>query len=165
MESKNRKRYVRKEIVFLFVQFLLFMFYFMEMDWIEFTLPLFLKYFFIFLISLGALTLFFGILNLRENTWFIISSGNREKKNSILEKNIFLTAGIYQFIRHPIYAGILVIMISYALLDTSIFKVLITLIMGMVFFYKSILEEKWLFRNFRNFRLYKQRTGRFFPKI
>lgn len=161
----NNKKYVRKEIAFLLVQFLLFMFYFMELDWIGFSLPLFLRYVFILFIILGVLTLFFGILNLRENTWFIISNGGKEKTENILNENIFLTAGIYQFIRHPIYAGILVIMISYAFLDTSVFKVLITIVMSMVFFYKSILEEKWLFRKYRSFRLYKQRTGRFFPKI
>lgn len=165
MKTKNKNKYVIKEVAFLIVQFLLFMLYFIDLDWMEFSIHVFIKYSLILIMLIGIFTLFFGILNLKENTWFIISTGSKEQTEQIKENNIFLTAGIYQFIRHPIYAGILVVMMSYALLDTSMFKVLVTLTMGLVFFYKSILEEKWLFRKYRNFRLYKQKTGRFFPKI
>lgn len=151
---------VTKEIVFLLVQFLLFMSYFIDLDWLKFSLPSYSHYFFYFVLTIGLLTLFFGVLNLKENTWFIINTKSPKKKN-----DVFLTSGIYNFIRHPIYAGILLIMISYAFLSGSVLKIFITLSLGLVFFFKSILEEKWLINKYRNFRLYKRRTGRFFPKF
>ncbi len=163
--KRSRKVYIRKEVAFLIIQFLLFMLYFIDLEWFVFSVPFFVQYLFISLMILGVLTLFFGILNLKENTWFIISSRLKVKTDNLIDDNVFLTEGIYQFIRHPIYAGILLLMISYSFLDASIFKILITFIMAMVLFYKSILEEMWLFTKYRNFRLYKQRTGRFFPKL
>lgn len=73
--------------------------------------------------------------------------------------------GIYKYVRHPIYLGILFSMFVYAVYTLAPLRVLITLLMGVVLYFKSNVEEKELLRRFDYYRTYRQRTGRFFPKF
>ncbi len=72
--------------------------------------------------------------------------------------------GIYRYVRHPIYAGILISMLAYALFVGSVFKFILTLVMGVVFYYKSSNEENWMLKKYEQYRIYKEQTGRFLPK-
>lgn len=99
--------------------------------------------------------IFLGILNLNDDL-----SGIHPKKGKSMVFN-----GIYKYVRHPIYSGILLSMMAYAFFTASIFKFLLTVIMGVVFYYKSNNEENWMLEKYEQYRLYKRKTGRFVPKF
>ncbi len=147
---------VRKEFFFLVVQFLLFATYFIDIQYIEASLPLWLQYALIVPIVVAALVIFFGIFHLNDNLSYEDPAG---------KKVVFVFKGIYNYIRHPVYLGIILGMASYALMVVSIFKLLVTILLTVVFYWKSNYEEKWLLKRYEHFREYKDRTGRFFPKI
>ena len=99
---------------------------------------------------------FSSILNLNEN----LSPFPSPKSNSSL-----ISTGIYRYIRHPIYAGILLSMMGYALYLMSVFKLFITLVLWIVFYFKSNLEERLLQKSVLvEYKDYMEMTGRFFPR-
>lgn len=147
---------MKKDILFVVAQFLLFTAYF-GMDWnlVTINIPNWICYLLIILIALGMVIVFFGILNLNEN----LSPFPSPKSNSSL-----ISTGIYRYIRHPIYAGILLSMMGYALYLMSVFKLFITLVLWIVFYFKSNLEERLLQERFVEYKDYMEMTGRFFPR-
>ncbi|WP_461303442.1 methyltransferase family protein [Aureisphaera sp.] len=147
---------LKKDVLFVIAQFLLFAAYFgMEWDLITTHLPLWACYVLIGCIAMGIVIVFFGILNLNEN----LTPFPSPKSNSSL-----ISTGIYKYIRHPIYAGIILSMLSYALYQLSIFKLLVTFVLWIVLFYKSNYEERLLKERFVAYKGYMERTGRFFPR-
>ncbi|MFD0862920.1 methyltransferase family protein [Sungkyunkwania multivorans] len=73
--------------------------------------------------------------------------------------------GLYKYIRHPIYTGILLAALSYAFFIGSSFKLLIFLLLLTLFYFKSKYEEKKLKLKFPDYEGYMKTTGRFLPKI
>jgi len=68
-------------------------------------------------------------------------------------------------IRHPIYTGILLIAFGMALYMGSLFKILVFIALYVLFYYKSLYEEQRLMLFFPSYGVYKNKTGRFIPKI
>ncbi len=147
---------MKKDILFVIAQFLLFAAYFgMEWHFITLNMPDWMSYVLIAFIAIGMVIVFFGILNLNEN----LTPFPSPKSNSSL-----ISTGIYRYIRHPIYAGILLAMLSYALFLLSVFKLMVTVVLWIVFYYKSSFEEHLLKERFVDYKEYMEKTGRFFPK-
>lgn len=73
--------------------------------------------------------------------------------------------GVYGFVRHPIYTGIILAFFGYALICDSGYRLLISAALFVLFYYKSVYEENRLIDVFPKYSEYKTRTGRFFPKI
>lgn len=71
--------------------------------------------------------------------------------------------GVYGFARHPIYSGLLLAALGYALLLGSGTKLLVTALLALLFYYKSSYEEKLLERRFPAYEAYRKRVGRFGP--
>ena len=107
------------------------------------------------LLLLGIVVIVFGIISLNEN----ITPFPTPKKGSDLISN-----GIYSYIRHPIYTGIFLSMLAYALYSGSGFRLVVSGLMLLVFYFKSDYEESLLMERYKRYRTYKQKTGRFFPK-
>ncbi|WP_272861754.1 methyltransferase family protein [Aureisphaera galaxeae] len=147
---------MKKDILFVITQFLLFAAYF-GIEWPLFFAywPSWVCYILIGVIALGIVILFFGILNLNEN----LTPFPSPKSNSTM-----ISSGIYKYIRHPIYAGILLSMMAYAIYLISVFKLLVTAILWVVLYFKSSFEERLLNERFVDYKDYMKSTGRFFPK-
>ncbi|MBX2828859.1 MAG: isoprenylcysteine carboxylmethyltransferase family protein [Flavobacteriaceae bacterium] len=147
---------MKKDILFVLAQFLLFAAYF-GMEWPLFSpeIPSWICYIFIGLTVTGLLVVLLGILNLNEN----LTPFPSPKSNSTL-----ISTGIYRYVRHPIYAGILLSMLSYALYSLSVFKLSVTAVLWMVLYFKSNYEERMLQDRFTEYKDYMATTGRFFPK-
>jgi protein-S-isoprenylcysteine O-methyltransferase Ste14 len=96
-----------------------------------------------------------SILDLNDNLSVFPSP---KKKGSLISK------GIYGYVRHPIYLGVIISMTAFAVFSVSPIKFMITGIMIMVLYLKSKFEEKKLVMHFSEYKKYKDRTGRFFPK-
>lgn len=88
---------------------------------------------------------------------------NLKDKPSFKRENLF--KGIYKYIRNPIYAGLFLCLLSYSIYSLSLIKVAVTLLIGVVFYYKTKEEEDQIIKEFPKFSVYKSATGMFFPKI
>ncbi|WP_339697516.1 isoprenylcysteine carboxylmethyltransferase family protein [uncultured Marixanthomonas sp.] len=146
---------MKKEVTFLIIQFVLFSLYFIDIEVISYSIPSWLNYILLSIVGCGFVIIFLGILNLNDDLSVIHT---RKEKPMVFH-------GIYRYVRHPIYSGILLSMIAYALFTVSIFKFILTLVMGVVFYYKSDNEENWMVKKYEQYRIYKQKTGRFLPKL
>lgn len=144
-----------QDIVFVAVQFVLFVLYILEL------LPK-LKIPFAFSIA-GLLVAVAG---------FIVSLLSVFKLDQSLTVypspkpgSELITTGLYKYVRHPIYAGILFFAFGFALFWSSAFKLIISAVLLLWFWLKSSYEEKKLQDRYSNYKQYKQTTGRFFPKF
>lgn len=144
------------DFVFVFIQFLLFFTFIFEIPHLQTVLPNFLKITGFISTILGGILIVIALLQLNKN----LSPFPSPKPDSQLIKN-----GIYKYIRHPIYTGILGLLLGCSLFTESGYKFLITILLFVLFIYKSQYEEKRLLMAFINYSDYKKHTGRFLPKI
>jgi protein-S-isoprenylcysteine O-methyltransferase Ste14 len=72
-----------------------------------------------------------------------------------------ITSGAYKLARHPIYTAIILGGLGYALYLTSWYKMVITLVLLILFYYKSKYKEKLLTKNYSEYTTYKKKTRRF----
>jgi len=73
--------------------------------------------------------------------------------------------GLYAYIRHPIYTGILLAFVGYALFSESSTRLVITALLWLLFYFKTRFEEKQLLSQFAEYEEYRKKAGRFFPKL
>jgi protein-S-isoprenylcysteine O-methyltransferase Ste14 len=74
-----------------------------------------------------------------------------------------IKAGLYKLVRHPIYTGIILTVTGYSLYRESLWKLLVSLLLAVLFYYKSKYEEGLLRRRYNDYEDYMKTTGRFFP--
>ncbi|MCP9201358.1 isoprenylcysteine carboxylmethyltransferase family protein [Gramella sp. GC03-9] len=77
----------------------------------------------------------------------------------------FVKTGLFKYVRHPIYGGILLGLSAYSIYSVSGFRVLICISLYALFYIKTEYEEKRLEEKFEEYPAYRSGTGRFFPKI
>jgi protein-S-isoprenylcysteine O-methyltransferase Ste14 len=145
-----------KDIVYVGIQFLLFAGYLFEVKKLRFELPEFIQFILLPFIAAGIAIILISLFQLNKN----LSPFPSPKENSEL-----ITTGLFSKIRHPIYSGILLLVFSFALYQNSGFKILISLFLSILFYFKTGYEEKQLSLKFSEYKKYKKKTGRFFPKI
>ncbi|MFK7917960.1 MAG: isoprenylcysteine carboxylmethyltransferase family protein [Ilumatobacter sp.] len=75
------------------------------------------------------------------------------------------TSGPYRFARHPIYSGVILIVIAMAARSGSLLTVALAILTLGFFVVKSNWEEARLRERFERYDAYATRTGRFFPCI
>jgi protein-S-isoprenylcysteine O-methyltransferase Ste14 len=74
-----------------------------------------------------------------------------------------VTGGIYRWIRHPLYTGIILVCVGWAIYTASISRLVFTMGLWVLFNYKCRLEEQYLLERFEAYKDYMSRTGRFLP--
>ncbi|NND62436.1 MAG: isoprenylcysteine carboxylmethyltransferase family protein [Flavobacteriaceae bacterium] len=146
---------MKKDFFYVLLQFTLFALYIINWNLGDLHLLGWIKTVFITLTGFGLLVILFGIINLNEN----LSPFPTPKRNATL-----ISHGIYKYVRHPIYSGLIISMFSYALVSESIFRIISATLLLLVFYFKSDYEEKKLVERFDEYDDYKKVTGRFFPK-
>lgn len=75
------------------------------------------------------------------------------------------TQGIYAYVRHPIYVGIMVACVGWAVVWLSDSAVLYALAVAIFFDLKAAREEAWLRERFQQYEAYAKRVRRFIPGI
>jgi protein-S-isoprenylcysteine O-methyltransferase Ste14 len=108
------------------------------------------------LLILGALTTLIAVLQLNLHL---------SPFPSPLPGSKLIVTGVYKFIRHPIYTGIITVFFGYAIIADSGYKLLVALILTVLFYFKSKYEEKRLIDLFPDYLEYKKKSGRFFPRL
>lgn len=73
--------------------------------------------------------------------------------------------GVYKYIRHPIYSGLILTVAGIALYNLSYPRLLVTAIIYFFFVYKSRYEESLLIEKYPEYTVYMKKTGRLFPKL
>ena len=73
------------------------------------------------------------------------------------------TGGLYRFVRHPIYTGVLIVVVAMTLRSGSWIHLTIAVITVIFFDRKAAWEEQQLIERFADYPTYVQRTPKFVP--
>lgn len=82
---------------------------------------------------------------------------------TLKEQHQLVTNGIYHWIRHPMYASVLLLCLAFTLTNNHQVAQFVMLILLLDLVLKSNLEEKLLTQRFEKYQAYKNNTGRFIP--
>lgn len=145
-----------KDILYVGLQLVLFVLFFIPGSRSTVPTENFLKYCSIIVVFEGFIILLLAMLQLNKN----LTPFPSPKADSTL-----IQEGLYRYVRHPIYSGILLIASGMSLYDLSVWRGGVTLMLGILFYFKSRYEEVLLQRRFGAYREYQMKTGRFFPML
>lgn len=76
-----------------------------------------------------------------------------------------VTTGMYRWVRHPIYLGVVATALGYSAYAADGGKVVFVVLLYLLLHYKSAYEESMLDRQYAGYDAYRQRTGRILPGI
>lgn len=74
-----------------------------------------------------------------------------------------IQVGLYKYMRHPIYGGIILSTMGIGLFTGSLWQLSIGVILWILFYFKSSYEERLLSNTYVDYSNYKLTTSRFFP--
>ena len=97
-----------------------------------------------------------GIVGLGSN----LSPFPHPKDNATL-----VQTGIYGVVRHPIYSGLVVGAVGWALLNVSLVTLVYAGVLFVFFDIKSRREERWLLRKFPDYAAYRRRVRKLIPFV
>ena len=150
----NLRHLKAPDILFVGLQLLLFFLYFITPFPSEWQLSAWLRLPALLVSLIGILLSALAVLQLRNNI---------SPFPSPVSSGTLVQSGIFKKIRHPIYTGLILFFSAYAIYEESPAKLLLSFILVILFYFKSIYEEKLLMEKFPAYRAYKQTSYRFFP--
>ena len=142
--------------VFVAIQFVLFVVYCFDLSELTVSVPEVVRWIGWGGAVLGVVIIALAILQLNTN----LSPFPKPKTGGQL-----VDTGLYAWVRHPIYTGIIVGTVAYATGQGSGWKLLVAGVLTTLFHYKARYEESLLQAHFNHYAEYRQRTGRFFPRM
>jgi protein-S-isoprenylcysteine O-methyltransferase Ste14 len=77
----------------------------------------------------------------------------------------FVRSGIYAFVRHPLYTGVMMASLGWAVRCQSLASLAAALLLIPFFHAKTRREERWLCRKFPEYADYMKRVPRFLPRL
>ena len=84
----------------------------------------------------------------------------------IREDHQLITHGVYRFIRHPIYLGVILVFIGFAVYASSLYGLLVMSALIPVFLNRIRMEERLLTEEFGDeYRTYKEATRKLIPFV
>jgi protein-S-isoprenylcysteine O-methyltransferase Ste14 len=117
----------------------------------------------VWLRGLGALILAAGGVF---GTWGILALGrNLTAVPKPIEGGQLVTTGPYAYVRHPIYAGIILGTLGWALLRSNLLGVALALGAFIFFDLKSRQEERWLAQAYAGYGEYQRRVRKLIPWV
>ncbi|NJM80961.1 MAG: isoprenylcysteine carboxylmethyltransferase family protein [Flavobacterium sp.] len=144
-----------KDLIFVGIQFFLFICFVFDFAFLL-PIPTLFRTLRLLVAIIGLLIFIIAILQLNKN----LSPFPTPKNNAHLIQN-----GLYKYVRHPIYSGIILLAFGSSFYFASVYKMSISFLLLILFHYKSKYEETLLQNKFSNYSKYKVKTGRFLPKI
>lgn len=76
-----------------------------------------------------------------------------------------VTHGIYAYVRHPMYAALLLVMLAFVALDARPWRAGAWCALAAVLLAKAMREERYLLARFPEYAAYRRRTHRFIPDV
>ena len=146
----------KKDLFFVGVQMLLLIAYLFEIPGLRIDFPEEIDFLHLIFAGIGVVMILISMLQLNKD----LSPFPTPKKGAKL-----VTRGIFAYVRHPIYSGLLIATFFLAYYLDSGYKLIIFSLLAILFYYKSKFEEEQLLERFPGYIDYKKRTGRFLPKF
>jgi protein-S-isoprenylcysteine O-methyltransferase Ste14 len=142
----------KKDYIYVSIQIVLFVAYIIPIYTPNLNGPDWLRYSGLLILALGVVLGTLALLQLNTK----LSPFPTPVTNGKL-----ITTGAYYIARHPIYTAIILGGSGFALYQKSCYKVLITLGLLILFYFKSKYEEKLLSEKYLEYSDYKKKTRRF----
>lgn len=79
--------------------------------------------------------------------------------------NELKTDGLYKWMRHPIYSGLIATGLGLAIESESLLNLLVAVALIALLNYKAKWEESFLLERYPEYRTYMSKTGRFVPRL
>jgi protein-S-isoprenylcysteine O-methyltransferase Ste14 len=73
--------------------------------------------------------------------------------------------GVYRWVRHPIYDGVILLTIGWAVYRGALVHVVLAVAIGVFYAAKASREERYLLNRFPDYESYRRRTWRFVPWV
>lgn len=142
-----------KDYVLVGIQALLFVVYFIPVRLLStVTMPDWLRYVGLAILVLAVV---FGLKA------FLQLKTNLSPYPTPVESGTLVTHGVFRISRHPIYTSLIFAGFGYAVYDGSVYKVLVTVGLVVLFYFKSKYEEGLLMGKYPGYLDYKKRVRRF----
>jgi|SRR5690606_6665265 len=146
----------KKDVLFVLIQFILFAVYLFEIPWLRLDFPGDAGWVNLIPAGIGIVIIIIAIFQLKKNLTAFPTP---------LENSELIVTGLFLYVRHPIYSGILMFTFFTAIYLNSGYKLIITVLLTILFYYKSEYEEAQLQNKFPGYQSYKAGTGRFYPRF
>ena len=78
---------------------------------------------------------------------------------------VLIQTGFYQYVRHPIYFGVLLAAVAWLLIFPGIYILLYSICLFLLFDIKARREEVWLIERFPSYREYQTRVKKLIPGV
>lgn len=75
------------------------------------------------------------------------------------------TTGLYAWVRHPIYSGLILLMSGSVLMAPSILKIVLLTALVVLLNFKARFEEAFLISKYENYAEYSTKVGKFIPRL
>ena len=124
-----------KDIFFMGMQAVLFLLYLARIKEIDVTIPYGLRIIGLLISVLGVLMMFSSVIALNRS----LSAFPTPKQNAELVRT-----GLYKYIRHPIYTGILLFCVGYSLFSENTLRFIVFILLMILFRFKAGYEESLL---------------------
>ena len=141
-----------KDIFFVGLQFILFAIYLFRFPTIDFAVPVWLQWTSLIFAIAGVNISVISLLALNRS----LSPFPTPKQGAEL-----IQSGIYKYVRHPIYTGILFFTFGFSLFSENTLRLIIFVSLLILFRFKAGYEEKLLQKKYPNYETYKKTTGMF----
>lgn len=143
-----------KDILLVSLQLVLFVLFVIPAPSYTLHLPLFWQYTALGIAAIGLGVVVLAIVQLNKNLTPFPTP---------VESGTLIQSGLYKYIRHPIYSGIILAALGVGVYLGSTWKLSIGVALWVLFYFKSRYEETLLLRQYPDYEAYRKRTSRFFP--
>lgn len=104
----------------------------------------------------------FGILLI---IWSLITIKVNKHSNNLPKGYFFIKHGPYEILRHPVYAGFLLLMISIVEIDFNFLRFIALLVLCICVMFKIIREEYLMTQEIKEYKEYKMKTKALIPYL
>jgi protein-S-isoprenylcysteine O-methyltransferase Ste14 len=115
------------------------------------------------LVGVGSVLVWVGLIILALSIFKLggsLTASPIPKNDSVLK-----TDGLYKWMRHPIYSGLIATGLGLAIESESLLNILVALALIALLTYKAKWEESFLLERYPEYRKYMSKTGRFVPRL